>query len=248
MPAIEILLEGMYESTKYTDNSNGLLVHLTSNGGGFMFTCFTDLLERVEKSRSRGGEVWRQLGLTDRDIRKNAFEPLAIILDSLPSHSGIIQNGSGFVTSIKNPHIRSVAAVPASIAFSTLLGSLYLLGSRLSFFAMSARLLSRDIVPGLSDYSTPRLYIYSEGDEVVDYRDVEAHLRRLREAADVDEQRRPSEGFVGVLDPISVEKFGFDSRHILHVRTDAGRYWAAVDRLWEDALKRTASTKSRARL
>lgn len=215
-----------------------------------MFTCFTDLLERVLKSRNRGGEAWRKprLQVADHTIQRDAFEPLAIILDSVPSHAGIMQRGSGYVTSIKNPFIRSVAAIPASIAFSTLLASLYLLRSRLSFYTMNSRLLSKDIIPGLSDYSTLRLYFYSEGDEVVVCRDVEAHLRQLREELGADQRRRSFGRFDKCSDPINVEKFGLDSAHISHVRTDAERYWAAVDRLWEEALRRTAPFKNRAKL
>lgn len=212
-----------------------------------MFTSFTDLLERVLNSRIRGAEAWRY-GLVNRTIQRDALEPLAIILDSVPTHAGILQRGEGFVTSFKTPFMRSVAAIPAAIALTTLMAFCYLLRSRLSFYTMNARLLSKNIIPGLSDYSTLRLYIYSEADEVVVWRDVEAHLRQLREVSDADQRRRSVGGFDENSDPIYVEKYGLDSRHILHVRTDAGRYWAAVDRVWDEALRRAASVKSRAKL
>lgn len=209
-----------------------------------MFTSFMDLLEHVLKSRNRDGEIWRQLMLADHTVQSGVS---AIILDSVPSHAGLMQRGSSFLVSIKNPLIKFMASVPASIAFSTLMASRSLLGSQPSFYSMNARLLSKDIIPSLSDYSTPRLYFYSEADEHVDYRDVEDHLRRLRKAIDADQWRGSLDE---KSDPINVEKFGLDSPHVMHVRTDAKRYWGAVDRLWEDALSRAASesVKSMAKL
>lgn len=207
-----------------------------------MFTSFMDLLERVLKSRDRDGEIRRQPMLADHTTQSVV---LAVILDSVPSHAGLMQRGSSFLVSIKNPLIKSMASVPASIAFTTLLASRSLLGSQPSFYSMNARLLSKDIIPSLSDYSTPRLYVYSEADEHVDYRDVEAHLRQLRKAIGADQRSRSLNESLG---HINVEKFGLDSPHVMHVRTDAKRYWGAVDRLWEEALSRATSVKSKAKL
>lgn len=204
-----------------------------------MFTSFMDFLERVLVSRNQGHKSWTLPELATHEVQKVSFVPLAIILDSCPGFGGIRWRGSAFVASIKSPLPKSVALVPATIAFSTLLGTLYLFGAPQPFSTMHARLLSNSIVPGLSDYSTPRLYVYSEGDEIVEYRDVEAHIRYLGEALDADQRRRSEfRGFIGSSNPIMVEKFGLDSPHVMHARTDPARYWTAIETLWKEAVKR----------
>lgn len=184
-----------------------------------------DFLERVLVSRNQGHKSWSLPELATHEGQKDSFVPLAIILDACPGFGGIRRRGSAFVASIKSPLLKSVALVPATIAFSTLLGTLYLFGAPQPFSTMHARLLSNSIVPGLSDYSTPRLYVYSEGDEIVEYRDVEAHIRYLGEALDADQRRRSEfRGLIGSSNPIMVEKFGLDSPHVMHARTDPARY------------------------
>ena len=39
-------------------------------------------------------------------------------------------------------------------------------------------------------------------------------------------------------DVIIVERFGQESAHIKHVRTDPLRYWSAVDHLWKRTLRK----------
>lgn len=204
-----------------------------------MFTSFMDYLERVLVSRDQRHKYWRRPELAFHEVQKITSVPLAVILDSCPGTGGIRQRGSAFVASIKPPFLKSVALVPATMAFTALLGMLYLLGAPQPFSTMHARLMSDSIVPGLSDYSTPRLYIYSEGDEVVEYRDVEAHIHFLQEALDADRRRRSEfRGLIGSSNHIMVEKFGLDSPHVMHVRTDPVRYWTAIEKVWKEAIKR----------
>lgn len=62
-----------------------------------------------------------------------------------------------------------------------------------------------------------RVYLYADGDEMVDPRDVERHA---------EEAKAGLEGAVKTLN------FGA-SRHVAHVRTDPERYWGAVKGVWE---------------
>lgn len=62
-----------------------------------------------------------------------------------------------------------------------------------------------------------RTYIYSEVDELVDYRDIEDHAAAAHEA-----------GYVTRL-----EKFS-GSQHVGHVRVDQERYWSIVRDSWEN--------------
>ena len=65
---------------------------------------------------------------------------------------------------------------------------------------------------------TPRLYLYSQADEMVPWMEVEAHAEEARKAG---------------LD-VRMERFG-GSAHVAHVRTDPERYWGVVKKVWEDA-------------
>lgn len=68
------------------------------------------------------------------------------------------------------------------------------------------------------DARSPRLYMYSEQDEMVRWGDVEDHA---------------AEGARHGL-RVRLERFA-DSPHVAHARTDPARYWGAVGRTWEDA-------------
>jgi hypothetical protein len=68
----------------------------------------------------------------------------------------------------------------------------------------------------LFDTDAPRMYIYSVADDMVAWRDVEEH-------------GRDAEGLGYRVDR---EKF-LESGHAAHLTKDEGRYWDAVQRLWE---------------
>ncbi|EEB97368.1 hypothetical protein MPER_03326, partial [Moniliophthora perniciosa FA553] len=69
-----------------------------------------------------------------------------------------------------------------------------------------------------SDTPTPRLYAYSDTDEVVAHESVEEHLEGIRTILNVRAER-----FTG-------------SRHVSHAKKDPKRYWSAVEGLWNEAL------------
>ncbi|KEY72780.1 hypothetical protein S7711_02562 [Stachybotrys chartarum IBT 7711] len=62
-----------------------------------------------------------------------------------------------------------------------------------------------------------RAYLYGDGDDMVDWRDVEKHAALARQA-----------GF----DVARLELFE-GGRHVAHVRVDSDRYWGAVKAVWE---------------
>ncbi|KAF7554323.1 hypothetical protein G7046_g6849 [Stylonectria norvegica] len=61
-----------------------------------------------------------------------------------------------------------------------------------------------------------RTYVYGTGDEAVDWRDVEEHGRRAKEAGT----------------EVRMERFE-GGRHVAHIRVDGERYWRAVKETWE---------------
>ncbi|SPO05306.1 uncharacterized protein DNG_07993 [Cephalotrichum gorgonifer] len=67
---------------------------------------------------------------------------------------------------------------------------------------------------------TGRVYLYSDGDEMVAAEHVEAHAAEAREA--------------GMGDAVRLENFG-ENGHVTHMRADPKRYWGALKDLWEGA-------------
>jgi hypothetical protein len=84
---------------------------------------------------------------------------------------------------------------------------------------MKSHLIKPGVLPWMRK-GTPRLYIYSDGDDMVASSVVEAHIEEAKKR--------------GL--NIHAEKFGKESKHVAHARTDPQRYWAAVERIWKEAL------------
>ncbi|KAF7794124.1 hypothetical protein EIP86_005254 [Pleurotus ostreatoroseus] len=85
--------------------------------------------------------------------------------------------------------------------------------------AMRARLNEPSVFPWTSQ-ATPRLYVYSDADEMVPADAVEEHI------ADAKQKGRI----------VHVEKY-HGSLHVSHARKDPERYWGAVQGLWSEAVK-----------
>ena len=145
--------------------------------------------------------------------------------------------GSVLVAGMKKGVKKTAVFVSATILMSVYFGTFSLLRVPQPFATMNARLLRGDIIPQLSDYSTPRLYIFSEGDELVDCREIEAHLGRMGDIVAVESHKETSSHLSDSEDVIIVERFGSESAHIKHVRTDPLRYWNAVYYLWKRAMR-----------
>ncbi|CAG8983794.1 hypothetical protein HYALB_00006759 [Hymenoscyphus albidus] len=69
--------------------------------------------------------------------------------------------------------------------------------------------------PAVFDGRAKRLYVYSVGDEMVEWRDVEEHIKEAKER-----------GY-----KVEGERFE-ESGHVAHMLYDPERYWAAVEMLW----------------
>lgn len=78
----------------------------------------------------------------------------------------------------------------------------------------------REVVDG----RVRRLYVYSKGDELVDWRDVEDHAVEAK-----------GRGW-----SVEKERFGMESGHVGHMIVDRQRYWGAVRRAWERQGERKA--------
>lgn len=203
--------------------------------GGFLYTSFASLLERTLNDREGRVSV-TAAPLSPRPPCNSLATRirLAFVFDSMPSKSDWTIAIGLIGGNIKSPALKVAATVPATAFFVSLLGTYSVLRSPWPVAALHERLNSPNILPGASDSSTPRLYFYSEGDEIVDWKDVELHLRHLQDALRLNPSDVSFFGGNGVNHVVvTVEKFDRSSSHIKHVRTDPTRYWNAVLTVWE---------------
>ncbi|KAH8826954.1 hypothetical protein DL96DRAFT_1604977 [Flagelloscypha sp. PMI_526] len=125
-----------------------------------------------------------------------------IVLDSLPGEGGLAHIVLTYTISLKNWLTKTIIAIPVAFAYAIIMGWI---------------IVSRQPMP-----DTPRLYMFSSGDELVRIEDVERHV--------AESKRR---GF-----QTSTEVFGKSSLHVAHVRTDPDRYWRSIKESWVSAPER----------
>ena len=77
---------------------------------------------------------------------------------------------------------------------------------------------------------TPRLYLYSQVDEMAPWMEVEEHAEEAKKAG---------------LD-VRMERFEV-LLHVAHARTDLERYWGMVKKVWEDATSAPAEVPEQER-
>ncbi|KAG8743413.1 hypothetical protein FRC10_012078 [Ceratobasidium sp. 414] len=187
--------------------SSGLLVHASSNGGALVFT-----------------SIVRQLAETTQTTpTQPALPAQALVFDSLPGMIDLRVTIRAFTAPIRSAPLRAIA----SVAF----GAVYVLGKiwRDTVGALFGRSpdtfekLHTDLNdPKLLPQHTPRTYLYSDVDELVQMQSVEAHASKAKELL----------GASGA-DPNVVRLVKFEgSKHVSHARQDPQRYWAAVVDTW----------------
>lgn len=166
---------------------NGVLTHVFSNGGLSIFRLL---------SKGYSAETGVLIPIK------------ALILDSAPGLTTFKAGYRAFSQSLPSafylrlPALLGVVAFATAITVGTTIGpSIDPLNKNWDFLHDEQRL----------DASIPRLYIYSEGDGIIDWRDVEKHA---------DEARRKGREVV-------TQKIK-DSEHVGHMRKDPDTYWSAV--------------------
>ncbi|KAK0120295.1 hypothetical protein ONS95_011701 [Cadophora gregata] len=174
-----------------------ILVHLFSNGGALTFTDICTVYKR------QTGKI---------------LPVQAIILDSAPGKPTIQQSWEAL--SIGMP--RGWMWYPSAAVFAFLLGAGAVGRSVFGVYGLVYK------TPGLLDDGTlvdgraKRLYVFSEGDALVGWRDVEAHVEEFKKKG----------GEVMVLR----ER---DTPHVQHITLDAERYWENVEELWRSTVPAT---------
>ncbi|KAF7327383.1 hypothetical protein MKEN_00316000 [Mycena kentingensis (nom. inval.)] len=170
-----------------------ILTHSFSNGGAFYLLIFRRLLKsRTTSTPSRS----------------------ALILDSSPGGDRMHLTIRALVSPIRNPLLRLLA---------NLLAPLVLRLMYLAYGSPVARTISAleqaSLLPWL-DSRSPRLYLYSEKDAMIPWRDVDEHVSKCKQAG------------------LDVRQVRFmESGHVGHARMYPEEYWGAVKMLCEDAFR-----------
>ena len=168
-----------------------LLLHFFSNGGSF-----TSILI-ARKYREKMGKL---------------LPTTVVILDSTPGRVTYEATVRAFAVALpKDPVIKVIGILGIRIFF-WLYYFVYLLSRKLDLVAQARKDLNTKT---LMDADTPRLYIYSEADDMVAWQFVEEHIEEAKNL-----------GY-----RVDREKY-LESSHCGHMMTDEKRYWTAVQRLW----------------
>ncbi|KZV73787.1 hypothetical protein PENSPDRAFT_662824 [Peniophora sp. CONT] len=195
-PAIDIIC------SRYWD---GILMHMFSNGGGFMFVVLHKALTKREQL-SPG--VTMQIG-----------SHVVCVFDSLPGDRALRTLLA--LAAPKSPllYILSVPVIAAVCGVWELIHALH--GNPPLFQEYRRTLLAPSLLPSITHPSgsqSRRLYIYSVKDHIIRYEDVERHIKEAER--------------IGLV--VDAEKYEH-SQHIGHMRCDEKRYWDAVDSSWARA-------------
>jgi hypothetical protein len=168
-----------------------LLLHFFSNGGGFT---------TVYIARCYMKEMGKALPMT------------ATVFDSVPGYARLQAQVRAFMVALpKNMILRAIAALILYISYP-FFKLRYLLTGTVDVVE-DMRLATND--KSLFDLDAPRVYIYSEADDMVEPKDVEEHADEAKTL-----------GYT-----VSREKF-LTSGHAAHMIQDPKRYWGIVQRLW----------------
>ncbi|KAF9449759.1 hypothetical protein P691DRAFT_702658 [Macrolepiota fuliginosa MF-IS2] len=179
-----------------------VLVHAFSNGGCCQLATLSKILSESQIASSSTGTTG------------------AIVLDSCPGTSSLSSAQRAFASAVSHPLMRILARILITLLYCFELIMRHVFRKRSIIQRMKHRLNDPQILPWTGK-NTPRLYIYSEGDDLVAASAVEEHIADAREK--------------GL--NVQAEKYGKESRHVAHARTDPGRYWGAIGRIWEEALE-----------
>lgn len=142
------------------------------------------------------------------------------MLDSLPGKGNFENAKRAFEPSFKHPiaYFYIYTLLVALFTVAWIRG--HLIDGVPLFFANMEEDLNSEHLLGWMSKRTPRLYLYSENDELIAVESVQEHA-----------QEAAAKGF-----DVKLEKFA-ESKHVSHARIYPQRYWAEIKALWERAVK-----------
>ncbi|GAA6041266.1 hypothetical protein JCM8097_001305 [Rhodosporidiobolus ruineniae] len=207
-PAVEVV--NKHAGGVEAGPSSPVLVHVFSNGGCATLKELNELLKRSSPRNSTAANDDKKSLLPSST--SCGVPARAIVFDSCPGHSTLQTTLKAFTAGIRNRFLR----VPAMAFFTVVYGVMKLV----DFIRRRPPVLTR-----LSLYlnspsfpSVPRLYLYSEADELVPFTDVEHHAAEAKKRG------------------VEVKTVRFEGTpHVAHARAEPERYWGAVKTFWEEA-------------
>ncbi|KAI8586436.1 hypothetical protein BDZ88DRAFT_429223 [Geranomyces variabilis] len=187
-------------------------VHVFSDGGSRSLKSFTDFLH---------------------DVHQQTLVAAGIVFDSCPGQFTVTTAVRSFAAPIRNLLLRPTAVGLLYVFFSALRLIHFVTFSPDATEKTRRALLepSRFGQPSEAGSLAPRLYQYSESDQLILYQAVEAHAEAARQSGA----------------SVTLKKWE-NTPHVRHMQADPGRYWAAVAKLYEEAEQHAAVVASRAKL
>jgi len=186
-PALDILFR-----ISHSNPSPRIIAQTFSNGGVFALSNFARFYYRLTGSPP----------------------PIsALILDSGPGIGNIERSVAAIMLQMpRNP----LLWYPALLWLNVVLRVLYWAGRALGQKSVVRRMYLALNQKGVLPPSVRRLYLYSLSDQLVDWREVEAHARTAEES--------------GVAAEVTMVRFE-KSAHVAHIKEDPGKYWGAIVKL-----------------
>ncbi|RAK91629.1 indole-diterpene biosynthesis protein PaxU [Aspergillus costaricaensis CBS 115574] len=185
-----------------TNTSERIHIHLFSNGGVYTTTT---LLSSYKTTTGH------PLPIT------------SLLIDSAPGKPSLVGAFRAFSFGLpKNVILKWVGRLLLGCMLLVMFGVRLVVGSE-DGVSKGRRLLNDKSVVG---ERVRRCYVYSEGDGLVEWRDVEEHAREAERVFGDDDG--------GGL--VRREKWGRGSGHVEHMRVDGRRYWRVVGEIIEDTI------------
>ncbi|KZP27965.1 hypothetical protein FIBSPDRAFT_780474 [Athelia psychrophila] len=194
-PAIDLLKrEGMFGP-----HAPSLLVHAFSNGGGFQLVELSHMLRDTEIVGPR--------------------PPVAIIFDSMPGLMDLRGTFRALTAPVKSKPLKYVIFLPFAFVYYAFAFVALVTRTVPMIDALRNSLNEERLLPWTTK-NTPRLYIFSDTDKLVQHGAVLEHIVQANGLG---------------LNVKGVEFKG--SPHVAHVRQDPETYWKAVEDTWNEATR-----------
>ncbi|KAI0044286.1 DUF829-domain-containing protein [Auriscalpium vulgare] len=177
--------------------SRGILIHAFSNSGAY---ALATLSQALAPSATPAAHI-----------------PCALVLDSTPGRSTRRIAVRAYTIQIQPALLRYLAIAFFSCLYYVMAFIEVVLRTEPPI-EFARRVLGSPAFLPWTDVATPRLYVYSNVDELVPSDAVENHADEA-EASGVSVHRLPFEG----------------TAHVAHMRSDPDRYWGAIKQLWKKA-------------
>ena len=195
-------------------NPPRILLHVMSNGWWFSYYPTSPPLTFV------AGGVCSLVDLAaaihKRGLRAPEGTKCAIVFDSAPAPVTFSMMNRAFTAGILSRIMKylMMAFVSSTYVVMTLVGILFRTPRPIQ--REMAALNDPRLLPWTST-RTPRMYLYSSGDQIVPESGVEEHAAKARMA-----------GY-----PVQMVHFG-SSAHVTHARNDPEKYWRSIKTFWEE--------------